>query len=226
MIWCMTAQRKYSLDVMTSIQKHMSEIASFCYSQRQDIVNAHIPNGVEIIRDSAFFMCSNLSSIFIPCSVKKIEDNAFAKCYSLSEIIFPDSVEEIGTDICHRCINLKKCVISNNVHSIPSGAFDRCFRLNEVTLHDGIKTIGESSFAFCFDLKKINFGKSLKEIGRAAFSSSGIENVQLNNKVTHIGDMCFSDCKSLRQVSLPPNINISYDNVFKNCSCFIHINQN
>ena len=51
--------------------------------------NTVIPNSVTSIGKSAFFECSNLTSITIPNSVDSIEDNAFSLCYNLQTIYIP-----------------------------------------------------------------------------------------------------------------------------------------
>ena len=54
-----------------------------------------IPDGVSIIGESAFEMCTGLSYVSIPDSVRTIESNAFSCCYQLTTIVIPKSVQSI-----------------------------------------------------------------------------------------------------------------------------------
>ncbi len=54
-----------------------------------------IPKGVEIIEESAFKNCENLTSIEIPEGVKTINNKAFMNCSNLATVVIPQSVTSI-----------------------------------------------------------------------------------------------------------------------------------
>ncbi len=57
-----------------------------------------IPDGVTKIGDSAFYGCSDLTSITIPASVTEIGDSAFSSCSSLATIYFKGDAP-LGDDV-------------------------------------------------------------------------------------------------------------------------------
>ena len=65
-----------------------------------------IKEGVRIICDKAFSMCSSLAEVVIPNSVTSIGNDAFRDCSSLSCIVIPNSVTSIGTGAFVNCGNL------------------------------------------------------------------------------------------------------------------------
>ena len=65
-----------------------------------------IPQGIEIIGDSAFVYCEFLTSITIPDSVTQIGEYALLHCSGLTSITIPDSVTRIGDRAFNGCDQL------------------------------------------------------------------------------------------------------------------------
>ena len=66
--------------------------------------NTVIPEGVTSIGNSAFGVCSGLTSIEIPSSVTSVGQSAFEYCTSLTSIEIPSSVTSIGQSAFEYCI--------------------------------------------------------------------------------------------------------------------------
>lgn len=77
------------------------------YSLRDQINAVDIYYGVTSIGESAFYYCTNLTSIFIPESVKSIGDYAFCGCEEITSVTIPDSVTKIGKSAFNNCNNLE-----------------------------------------------------------------------------------------------------------------------
>ena len=92
-----------------------------------------IPNGVTIIRSSAFCGCSDLISVTIPNSVTIIRGQAFQYCSSLTSVEIPNSVTIIGNGAFRYCYGLTSVEISNSVTSIEKYAFRYCSGLTSFT---------------------------------------------------------------------------------------------
>ena len=95
---------------------------------------------------SAFYDCSNLTSVTIPNSVTSIENEAFFWCSGLISITIPDSVTSIGHDAFYGCSGLISVMIGNSVNSIGSGAFTACSGLTSVTIPNSVTSIGNYAF--------------------------------------------------------------------------------
>ena len=86
-----------------------------------------IPNSVTSIGNSAFYGCSELTSIEIPNSVTSIGDSAFSECYSLTSIEIPNSVSSIGNSAFSSCYSLTN--IECHASEVPvtgSSVFHNC----------------------------------------------------------------------------------------------------
>lgn len=82
---------------------------SFAFSGLKDV---ELHDGLEMIKQSAFFQCEKLTSIVIPNTVRIIEPTAFYGCTALKTV-------EIGSGI----------------QSIGGGCFMACDALEEITVH-------------------------------------------------------------------------------------------
>jgi BspA type Leucine rich repeat region (6 copies) len=78
---------------------------------------------VTIIGDSAFYICSDLTSITIPKNVISIGASAFEDCRNLSNVAILNSITNFGNYAFARCIRLISITIPTNVTSIRRGAF-------------------------------------------------------------------------------------------------------
>ena len=85
-----------------------------------------IREGVKVIGNSAFGLCSSLTNINIPNSVTNIGNEAFEWCSSLTKINIPNGVTYIGDNAFSDCRSLTKINIPNSVINIGVAAFWGC----------------------------------------------------------------------------------------------------
>lgn len=88
--------------------------------------NIIIPDGIQTIREFAFYHNRKIKSIIIPNSVTSIGNYAFIECNRLTSIEIPESVIEIGREAFYHCTNLKSIIIHNPDLIIEFGAFNDC----------------------------------------------------------------------------------------------------
>ena len=65
------------------------------YAVYNDSIEYTVPQGTEIIRDSAFWESRNLKVVHLPDSIRTIERNAFANMWTLESVVFDDFNVEI-----------------------------------------------------------------------------------------------------------------------------------
>ena len=130
------------LENFDGTSKSVNRICKILGIEREDIVEAYIPNGVTKLGEYVFCNCTFLTSITIPDSVTSIEDYAFAGCTSLTSIT-------IGT----------------GVKSIGGHAFAGCTSLTSITIGTSVKSIGDMAFSGCGSLKSIKIPKGAKYKG-------------------------------------------------------------
>ena len=134
-----------------------------------------IPDGVEEIRDGAFFQCDNLRSVRISGSVKRIGFEAFSSCYKLEEIVIPDGVTKIGREAFAGCANLKRVTLPSGLTGIEYNVFGGCTSLEQVDIPESVKTIGECAFYGCTNLKRVTIPDGVTKIGNKAFEGTSVQ---------------------------------------------------
>ncbi len=128
-----------------------------------------IPEGIEVIADSAFSQRRNLSHISIPDSVVYIGEFAFLGCYSLESEIKLQGIHQVTRSCFDGCSRLKKVSVGSGIESVESGAFAGCSMLSDVVITEGIKYIGTYAFDGCNSLASITLPKSIERIESSAF---------------------------------------------------------
>jgi hypothetical protein len=101
---------------------------------------------VTSIGNTAFWLCTNLTSIGIPDSVTSIGWWAFRDCSSLTRITIPDGVTSIGILAFSRCTSLTGITIPDSVTSIGRKAFRDCSSLTAVTFLGDAPKVAENAF--------------------------------------------------------------------------------
>ena len=162
----------------------------------------NVTYSVTSIGDSAFYGCSDLTSISIPNSVTSIGSSAFRECSGLTSVSIPNSVTSIGNIAFSDCRGLTSVALPNSVTSIGYSAFYHCSGLTSITIPNNVTSIASNTFSGC----------------------SSLTSVSIPNGVTSIGGYAFSSCRSLTSVTIPNSVgNIGYA-VFNNCSSLNAIN--
>lgn len=66
-----------------------------------------VPDGVSVLRESAFQNCTRLEEIRLPESLESIEANAFGGCSGLQELTIPEGVNILYANACSNCDGLR-----------------------------------------------------------------------------------------------------------------------
>lgn len=179
---------------------------------------------LKTIGDSAFYYCSELSSITIPEGVTSIGNSAFYSCSSLTSITIPEGVTSIGDSAFYHCRGLSSITIPEGVTSIGDSAFYYCSSLTSITIPEGVKSIGNYAFYNCTLLTSITIPEGVTSIGEYAFfKCSGLSSLIIPNGVTSIGNSAFKDCTALTNVTLPKSVTSIGNFVFNGCSSLIEM---
>lgn len=125
---------------------------------KTDIVNG-IEQGTEIIGQSAFKDCSNLTTIKIP-----------------------NTVREIGSACFFGCTSLKNVTLSNNMTNIPGYMFYHCSSLTNISIPEGTKIMYQESFCACNSLENIYIPKSVEQILGAFRECTNLERIEVDSQ--------------------------------------------
>ena len=147
-----------------------------------------IIEGVEVIRDSAFYNARNLETLKLHEGLKQIQDQAFKSCHNkkFNELIIPNSVTNLGgSDGGLYGLNYGGTSYDGPMETTGDryGAFSFCINLTRIVIGDGVEVIPYG----CFDRTiggtgaspelELTLGKNVRVIGPFAFyGSSGVQN--------------------------------------------------
>lgn len=108
-----------------------------------------------------------------------------------------------------------------NVTTVKEEAFSKCSNLETVDL-SSCKTLGANAFYNCKKLKNITLGE-ISRLERQIFYGCAIESFESNSAGLIYNDGIFSNCTSLKRVSLPNINNVSGGMVFYNCTSLTEV---
>ena len=236
---------------LTSVTIKSNSIASNDYSTSsnlktifgEQVTEYIIGDDVTSIGSSAFYQCSNLSSVTIGTGVTSIGEGAFAWS-GLTAIDIPNSVTSIGDYAFLRCGTLSSVTIPNSMVSIGNGAFYACLSLQSISIPNSVVNIGEQAFFCCIGLTSVTIPNSVTSIGNEAFyncteltsvtiNSNSImsNNVPLGNifggqvteyiigdDVTSIGNNAFSFSEMITSIVIPSSVESIGYGLFYSCS--------
>ena len=198
-------------------------------------------NGKKVTRigDSAFTVCTSLTSVTIPDGVTSIDEAAFWGCTSLTSVTIPDSVTSIKSKAFFNCTSLKSVTIPASVTNINIGDYalgyyeiyntDSCewemykvdgFKINYVKNTYGHMYALKNGFTDEACLLTHELDDGTLEITKYAGNSATyvIPGEIDGKKVTQIGDKAFKGCAELTSITIPDGVTGIGNNAFSGCT--------
>ena len=196
-----------------------------------------IPEGVTIIKASAFSGCSNLKKVTLPSTLKEIGRDVFYSCAKL-ETINLSEVEAIGDQAFENCTSLKTVTLSENLQSLGNecfaasgltnidlpestmtygyGLFNSCKSLVTATLPDNLETITDNMFYRCTSLERIVIPEGIHTINRYSFADcTSLSEVILPQQLEVIQEWAFNRCSHLTQIEFPASLKSIHKQAFQ-----------
>ena len=198
-------------------------------------------NGKKVtqIGDSAFTVCTSLTSVTIPDGVTSIDEAAFWGCTSLTSVTIPDSVTSIKSKAFFNCTSLKSVTIPASVTNINIGDYalgyyeiyntDSCkwemykvdgFKINYVKNTYGHMYALKNGFTdkACLLTNELDDGtlEITKYLGNSA--TCVIPGEIDGKKVTEIGDSAFKGCTELTSITIPDGVIGIGNKAFSDCT--------
>ena len=188
------------------------------FEQCHALVGVSLPSTLREIPIKAFVYCSKLKNVQLKEGLTLLGESAFNSCSSLQKITLPTSIEAIGSDAFKGCIALETIIIPEKVTELKDNIFNECTSLTNVQLPPSIKGIGRSAFYNCTSLKSIDFPTSLKTIdGLSFFGCKALTSVEIPEGLELLGASAFEECTSLTSVVLRKGFTELNAKTFKSC---------
>lgn len=163
--------------------------------------------GVEVLGDTAFYKCANVTSFNLP-NIVTIGESAFGGCEKLTEMTIGNRLES-----CEANLNgLSKISIDS---PIQDKLFQWAKKLTDVTLGEGVTSIGEMAFGYCSELKNITLPATLTELGKSAFWESGLTAVTIPASLKTVGEQAFYYCRSLASLTIENGVESIGESAFE-----------
>lgn len=116
------------------------------------------------INSTAFYDCSELTSVTLPDAIETVGNNAFGNCTKLTSITLPSHLKTIG-----------------DYSFYNSG-------LTSIVVPDACKTIGGYAFSSCSNLKSVTLGKYMIFIYEGAFTDCPLTTLDIWADCTYNGE--------------------------------------
>lgn len=163
-----------------------------------------------IIKKEAFQNRYEINRVVLASGITKIGRHAFFHCTSLKSVVVLSTVEEIEAGAFQDCTSLEYMDLSKTkITRISEETFRGCKNLKQVVLPKTITRIEANSFLGCGALESINLSalKELKRIGSGAFSNCiSLKELTLPEQVSQIGGGAFLNCKGLESITIPGKV--------------------
>lgn len=174
---------------------------------------------VEIIGESAFRDCTDITSVTIPNSVKSIGSRAFLNCADLATVNFGSGLTKIGSSAFSDCTALTQIIIPEGVKSIDGAAFEGCTSLSQITVPVSATIIDSGIFDNTAWYNSQPDG--MVYIGKIAYGYKGImpadTSITLSTDTTSIANRAFEKCENLIAITIPANVVYIGEYTFLEC---------
>ena len=164
--------------------------------------------------------------IILPDGMESIKDNAFFSCRLTGTVHIPKTVTEIGEWV----FNANTCTDSLVV-DVRNPKYDSRGNCNAIietatntlmvacantVIPDDVTAIGDDAFVL-FQQPTIVIPPSVKSIGKYAFYNSAVKEITLPDSLTVIGECAFQLCRKLQKVTLSKNLKHIEAEAFELC---------
>ncbi|MBR4189491.1 MAG: InlB B-repeat-containing protein [Kiritimatiellae bacterium] len=199
-----------ALDIPSSVGGYaVREIGESAFYECTNLTSVVIPDSVLNIRECAFLMCNGITSVSIPNSVTNIGNGAFWYCKALKSVDIPDSVRRIETRAFRGCSGLSSITFGNSIESIEYDAFRSCSALTAIHIHD--------LAAWC----RISFDGTwytnpLYDAGHLYLDGKEITDLVLPGSVASVGN--FANATGLATATIQNGTTVIRDSAFEECA--------
>ena len=195
-----------------------------------------LSDGLEIIGNSAFAGCTEITEVVVPSTVQSIEDWAFHGCTKLAKINIPDGITAITIHTFQET-GLTSIKLPASVKKVDVCAFQDAHNLASINLENvtevGAWALYKTAITSADMTKVTKIGSealtgtaltsvdlpNAKEIGNTAFKTcSELETVLLGeSQIIQTGEWVFQNCPKLSKVILPNTLESIDAGTFSGC---------
>ncbi|MED9970560.1 MAG: leucine-rich repeat protein [Ruminococcus sp.] len=169
---------------------------------------------VTVIDRNAFSGNKTIREVVFSNTNTTVEEYAFMNCDSLETVYIPENVVSFGDRVFADCTGLKTVAMLSDITAMPDNIFSGCVSLENLTVSESIKEFGYGCFNGCSSLTNLDFAANGVMLQSYAFNGTGAESVVLSDSLIAIPDYAFTNCLSLRSVTIPESVILIQPNAF------------
>ena len=204
-------------------------IGQYAFSGCVNITAVEFGNVMDTIGAHAFEKCSELRAITLGTSVRQIGAGTFSNCSSVTSLTIPMSLDTVRDDLdpafagCSMIGSVRfigsgdgfqysESLGSNNYYRYTPWYVSNSSGKIVITIESGIPSIGKNTFRDCSALdERVELPSSVRSVGEYAFRGcSSIDELVINSVLSSVGKGAFAECRSVRILTLPINLNAVY----------------
>ena len=171
------------------------------------------------IPKQAFYLCDSLTTVTFGSGVTGIGESAFENCTALTDVNIPGTVKTIGQSAFEGCTSMANLTLNEGLNEIGYEAF-YLSGITSLTLPSTVTYINDKAFVSCRSLKTVDMSKLVQCTLRPSLfvGCTALTTANLGAAcITGIPSYCFESCKSLTDITWPPNLTIISNNAFQAC---------
>ena len=222
------------------ISEKVTNIGASAFAKCTSLKEIHLPS-VTTISESMFSGCTALTSVTFSDKVTSIGKEAFAGCASLSRLnsnvdgsfVISEKITSIGEGAFGGCVKMQSITIphvgNTSKATGESGTFGYIFGSVEYDGTTATKQIYNSynnskTYYIPSQLKTVTITSAQQLSYGAFYNCSMLTKVNLNDKLTTIGEYAFSGCSGLTSIETGSSLTTIKDGAFRNCTSLSRLN--
>lgn len=204
-------------------ERGISIIKSDTFSGCSSLQEFRIPDGVTEIEDFAFNGCNSLKTLYSPSSIKHVSIYAFNRhpC-PVKTTWLPWGIEENELPGKKKTMSLEESGLWMDDYGVvyskdKKNVIKATKPLDKYSVLEGTTTIKQRAFSYFYfqrSLKEINLPNSIERIEQGAFAYCDFSDIALPESLKYIGQGIFIDCRNLKQITIPTQVNVMEGNPF------------
>lgn len=181
-----------------------------------------------VVTAGLFSDMTALKNLVLPLSAMQVDEDAFGNCTALESVTLPLSLNKLSVST--GCTSLSEIVISevNQTFATIDGLLynkaitellwcPRCIKAERLTLPATLTHIKKYTFEGCA-IGEIVLPETVTLIDDYAFAKSEIKSIVLPDKLSRVDEGLFSQCSSLKKVTLGSEMSYICDYAFNGTS--------
>ena len=199
----------------------MTSLGNEVFASCTSLTEVKLGTGLTGIGEGAFSGCTALTGIELPDSVTRIERDAFRGATSLSKVVLSKGLTYLGGRAFGSCTALTSIEIPASLEKSDT-YFEGPFfdtGLKTVTFEAGTTRVASYLFESCRSLEEIELPEGITQIGEGAFQDcTGLSGIELPDSVTSLGKYAFNGCTGLTGIELPDGVETLESYIFAGCT--------